>query len=72
MSRAAGWLVGFARFWYRFIVGDDWTVAAAVFLALGATAALHAAGVTAWWMVPSVVVVSVSVSLRRSAAARRS
>ena len=66
MSRAVTSLVGFARFWYRFIVGDDWTVAAAVFLALAVTAILHAVGVAAWWIAPSVVVVSVSVSLQRS------
>jgi len=28
------WLVGFGRFWYRFIVGDDWTIAVSVFLGL--------------------------------------
>jgi uncharacterized membrane protein YciS (DUF1049 family) len=59
-------MVGFGRFWYRFIVGDDWTVAAAVFASLALTAVLHAVGVVAWWIVPSVVVVIVSVSLRRS------
>ena len=66
MNRAASWLVSFGRFWYRFIVGDDWTVAAAVFLALAVTAVLHAVDVAAWWIAPSVVVVSVSVSLQRS------
>ena len=66
MNRAVSWLAGFGRFWYRFIIGDDWTVAAAVFLALAATAVLHAIGVAAWWIVPSVVIVSVSVSLHRS------
>ena len=66
MSRAVSWPIGFGRFWYRFIVGDDWTVAGALFLALAVTAVLHAVGVAAWWIAPSVVVASVSVSLQRS------
>jgi hypothetical protein len=35
---------GFFRFWYDFIVGDDWKLAAAVVLALGLTAALVSTG----------------------------
>ena len=46
-------LAAFGRFWYRFIVGDDWTIAAAVALALAATYALHQAGVAAWWLTRS-------------------
>jgi hypothetical protein len=33
-------LMGFGRFWYDFIVGDDWKTAAAVVIALGVTLAL--------------------------------
>lgn len=33
---------GFFRFWYDFIIGDDWKIAAAVALALGVTAVLVA------------------------------
>ena len=32
-----GWLQEFGRFWYRFIIGDDWTVAATVAAALAVT-----------------------------------
>jgi len=60
------WIVAFGRFWYRFIVGDDWTVAAAVAAGLVATAFLNGRGVAAWWLVPIVVVVTVGVSLRRA------
>ena len=63
------WLVGFGRFWYRFIVGDDWTVAAAVAIGLAATALLNANGIAAWWLVPIIVVVMVGASLRRAGAA---
>jgi uncharacterized membrane protein YciS (DUF1049 family) len=66
VNRAISWLVGFGRFWYRFIVGDDWTVAAAVFAGLAVTAVMHTVGVAAWWIVPAIVFVSVSVSLQRS------
>jgi hypothetical protein len=40
----------FGRFWYEFIIGDDWKIAAAVVLALSALAGLvveHALGDTA-------------------------
>jgi hypothetical protein len=63
------WLVAFGRFWYRFIVGDDWTVAAAVAIGLVATALLNANGIAAWWLVPVIVVVMVGASLRRAGAA---
>jgi hypothetical protein len=33
-------LKSFASFWYDFIIGDDWKIAAAVVLALSATAVL--------------------------------
>jgi hypothetical protein len=65
------WMVAFGRFWYRFIVGDDWTVAAAVGAALVATALLNAQSVPAWWLIPVVVIAIVGVSLRRSSPARR-
>jgi O-antigen ligase len=37
-------LRGFGRFWYDFIVGDDWRIAAGVVLVLAAGAALVATG----------------------------
>jgi hypothetical protein len=64
------WVVGFGRFWYRFIVGDDWTVAAAVAAGLVLTALLNAQGIPAWWLVPSIVIVMVGISLRRAATRR--
>jgi hypothetical protein len=60
------WIVAFGRFWYQFIVGDDWTVAAAVGAGLLATALLNAGGIAAWWLMPILVVVTVGVSLRRA------
>jgi hypothetical protein len=64
-------IVAFGRFWYRFVVGDDWTVAAAVVAGLLATAFLKARAVPAWWLVPILVVVMVAVSLSRASRQRR-
>jgi hypothetical protein len=65
------WLRSFGAFWYDFIVGDDWRGAAAVALALGATALLvHVAGVNAWWLMPVCVIAALGWSLRRATAGR--
>jgi hypothetical protein len=41
-------VVAFARFWYDFIVGDDWRVAVAVVVALAVTSVLSDHDVDAW------------------------
>jgi hypothetical protein len=60
-------LSAFGRFWWDFVVGDDWLAAAGVVLAIGATAALAHDGVTAWWLLPVAVLLVLYVSLRRAA-----
>ena len=57
----------FARFWWDFVVGDDPLAALGVAAAIGATAALAAAGVAAWWLLPLAVLLVLYVSLRRAA-----
>ncbi len=69
MQLVWSWVVGFGRFWYHFIVGDDWTLAAAVALGLILTAVLNSSRLPAWWLVPVVVIVMVGVSLRRASRA---
>jgi hypothetical protein len=64
------WIVGAARFLYHFIVGDDWTMAVAVFVGLVLSAILNANHILAWWLIPVIVVLMLGVSLRR--ASRRS
>jgi hypothetical protein len=64
-SMGLRWLRGFGRFWYRFIVGDDWTVAATVVLALVVTALLRTVNVAVWWLPPLAAVAAVGASLRR-------
>jgi hypothetical protein len=56
----------FGRFWYEFVVGDDWLVAAGIVVALGLTALLANRDVAAWWVMPAAVVVLLAVSLRRA------
>ena len=60
----------FLRFWYDFIVGDDWRVAVGVAIAIGVAAILVAAGVPAWWFLPLAVAAVLYASLRREAAGR--
>ena len=57
----------FARFWWDFVVGDDWRVAAGIALALGLTAVLAATVVPAWWLLPLSVAAVLWVSLMRAA-----
>jgi len=59
-------LAAFGRFWWDFVVGDDWRVPALVAVAIGATAALEAAGVAAWWLLPLAVPLVLWLSLRRA------
>ena len=59
-------LVSFGRFWWDFVVGDDWRVCAQIVVAVGATAALAAAGVAAWWLLPLAVLGVLYESLRRA------
>ena len=42
------WLSGFGRFWYDFVVGDDWRVVVGVGAGIALTAALVSAGLAAW------------------------
>jgi hypothetical protein len=60
-------LAAFGRFWWDFVIGDDWTSAAGVALAIAAVAALDANGVDAWWLLPPAVALVLLVSLRRAA-----
>ena len=57
----------FARFWWDFVIGDDWRVAVGVALAIAAVAALHHRHVAAWWLLPPAVLLLLYVSLRRAA-----
>jgi hypothetical protein len=51
---------------WDFIVGDDWLTAVGVVVALGVTAIVAGAGVTAWWLMPVAVLALLVLSLRRA------
>jgi hypothetical protein len=56
----------FGRFWFDFIVGDDWRAAAGIAAAIGLTSLLVGAGLSAWWLMPPAVVATLFTSLRRA------
>jgi hypothetical protein len=58
MSRVAA----FGRFWWDFVVGDDWVAAAGVIAGLALTAAL-----AAWWLLPIAVAIVLTMSVLRAA-----
>jgi hypothetical protein len=57
----------FGLFWWNFIVGDDWTVAAGVGVALALVKILTDRGVDAWWLLPLAVVLVTGISVWREA-----
>ena len=59
-------LARFGRFWWDFVVGDDWLVAVLVVIAIGATAALATTSMAAWWLLPLAVPLVLWLSLRRA------
>jgi hypothetical protein len=61
------YIVNFARFWYDFVVGDDWTVALGVVIALGLAAMLARTTVPAWWLLPLAVAGLLAASVWRVA-----
>ena len=61
------YVVAFGRFWWNFIVGDDWTVAAGVAVAIGLVAILVDHDVNAWWLLPVAVVLLTGISVWRQA-----
>jgi len=57
----------FAAFWWTFLVGDDWRVAAGIAVAFGLTALLAASSLPAWWLLPLAVALVLWQSLHRAA-----
>ncbi len=59
-------LRAFGAFWYDFVVGDDWRVAAGVVVALVLTGLLSQTSMPTWWIVPLAVVILLPYSLWRA------
>lgn len=56
----------FGAFWYDFVIGDDWRVAAAIVSALAITYGVSRTSVAAWWIMPVTVAVVLPLSLWRA------
>lgn len=61
-------LKAFGHFWYDFVIGDDWRVAAGVVLALFLTWAVSTTSVSAWWVTPVVFVALLPYAVWRAVA----
>ncbi|TML42722.1 MAG: hypothetical protein E6G27_03465 [Actinobacteria bacterium] len=65
----------FARFWFDFIVGDDWRLAVGVVIVLGAVDTAVSGHPGLWWILPAsiaaLLAVSVRTAARKTTAARR-
>ena len=61
------YLVAFGRFWWDFVIGDDWTIAVGIAAALGAVAILAHEGISAWWLLPLAVALLTAISVFRQA-----
>ena len=59
------WLNAFAAFWWDFVVGDDWRVAAGIAVALGLSALVAHRGLPAWWVLPAAVALLLAGSVLR-------
>ncbi len=55
----------FGRFWYDFVIGDDWRLAAGALVALAVAGFVAHAGRTAWGIVPLAVALLLGVSVLR-------
>jgi hypothetical protein len=60
------YVVAFVRFWYDFIIGDDWLVAAGIVVAIALTALIAHHDIAAWWLMPLAVVALLAASLLRA------
>jgi len=56
----------FGRFWYDFVIGDDWRLAMGALFALALAGVVAHAEHSAWWIVPAVVAVLLTVSVLRA------
>jgi hypothetical protein len=59
-------LASVARFWWDFVVGEDWRASVGIALAIAAVAAVAAAGISAWWILPPAVIAVLYASLQRA------
>ena len=61
-----GWVKAIVLFLVNFVIGDDWTVAAAIAAGLVVTWRLVEADIPAWWLMPLVMLAATVQSLYRA------
>ena len=58
-------ITAFVKFWYDFVVGDDWRVAIGVVVALALTYVVSRTILPAWWILPAAVLFLLPTTLWR-------
>ncbi len=66
------YLAGFLGFWRELLIGDDWTVAAGVIVALAVSLAAARSAMPGWLWLPPAVAAILTWSLHRAARASES
>jgi hypothetical protein len=56
----------FGKFWYDFIVGDDWRVAVGAAIAIALTFVATHQGANWWWFLPLAITALLATSVRRA------
>jgi hypothetical protein len=64
-------LLAFGRFWYDFVVGDDWRVAVGVVATLAVIAALASSSVPTWLLLPLAISAILAGSVWRTSRGHR-
>jgi apolipoprotein N-acyltransferase len=57
------WLAQFGKFWYDFIIGDDWRIAIGVVATITGVFALAHHGENWWWLLPIAVALLLAISV---------
>ena len=65
-------LATFGRFWYDFIIGDDWRLAVGVVAAIIVVFVAAHNGVDSWWLLPVAVATLLTVSVSHATRRRSS
>jgi hypothetical protein len=61
----------FGRFWYDFIIGDDWRLALGVTASIVLVLGVAREGADLWWLLPLAVAALLSASVNKATRPRR-